>query len=409
MDDTATAFRQLAEATGAIADKLEQQPAPPPIPVPPGTDLADYGAVLLDSFAGTTDEEKLTAALSAIAADTFPRAVQLTNRRYDFTTGNRAAFNGMKIMGPRGFNIPEQNSQTKMPGRVHLSMAGPWFHNGGATVFGVTLANLSFTGGSGATVLGQSGGGSFRCLQMSDIGATGLKSVCGTLSARLLLTACTFDGAWDVSGFYNTPFHLGGSDNTLWTDGMILTGNTDFLTAGKANGQYTLWFEGMGKSYIGPLYITAEGGWGGIRVQGPEFNTGATYGGQLAFYGLKIEGKNKSRPCFGALLRVDGGTVVLRDSALAYAMSNPAGAGHPVDAGVIHHSAGTLLVDGCSYDRATGVAETVPFVYTAAAGDCVVRGIQREQIGGNWTGRPRVAKAAGTAENRITDATVTLV
>lgn len=54
MDDTATAFRQLAEATGAIADELEQQPTPPPAAgTMPGT-------IPFTAFSGTDDSARVT-------------------------------------------------------------------------------------------------------------------------------------------------------------------------------------------------------------------------------------------------------------------------------------------------------------------------------------------------------------
>lgn len=372
--------------------------------------LADLGAVSLDSFAGATDDEKLTAAMSAIAADTYPRAIQLTNRRYDFAQADRVAFDGLKIMGPRGIGVPERNSQTKMPARVHLSMNGTWMTNGGSSKFGVSLWNLSFTGGSNACVIGTPTGGDFRVLHMRDISACNVRSVVGTQAQICSLTAATFDGAWDVSGFYNGPFHMGGADNVFWPDGMILTGAPPYLTGGNSTGQYCLWLDWMAKSYIGPLFITAEQGWGGIRVTGADGMLGPN-----TFIGMRVEGySNPNQPCYGSLFRQEYGISVIRDSWFGFAMSDPSAMGHtPIDAGVIHHAGGQMLVSGCSYARATGVAETVPFVYTSSTdGDCIVKDIIREKAGsgstGAWTGRPRVAKAAGTAENRITDSTVTL-
>lgn len=371
---------------------------------------ADFGAVPLDSFAGATDDAKLTAAMSAVAADTYPRAIQLTNRDHAFSQINRTAFSGLRIMGPRGYGNPERNGGTKMSSRISLTGAGPWLTDGGATVYGLSLYNLNFVGGSGATVLG-AGGGSFYCLAMRDIYSSGLKSVLGTQTSKLLITAAQLDGSWEINNCYSGAFHLGGSDNTLWPAGMLLDSGTAFATAGAANGQYHLWLDGLDKTYIGPIYITAEGAWNALRVSGSGFNSTSTnQGGPVVIHGAKFEGRNPGAPCNGALVRQDGGILTLRDCWVSYGMASPSTPGHtPADAGMVHQEAGQLLVTGCTYDRATGVAETVPFVYTNSNADCIVSNTTRAARGGTWTGRPRVGKPSANTENRMTDATVSLV
>lgn len=373
-----------------------------------GAATVDFGRVALDSFTGS-DDARLSSALSYAAAQTYPPAIQLTNRAHAFTTANRIAFEGMRIFGPEGYSNPERGGD-KMGSRISLSMTGPWFHNNGADVFGVSLHDLSFVGGSGATVLGQSGGGTWYCTSMKGIYSSGLRSVLGTQATKILMTAASLTGDWEINNCYSGSFHIGGSDNVFWSDGMLLDSGTAFNTAGAANGQYHIWFDFCEKSYIGPLYITAEGPWAGIRVSGPGFNsTGNNQGGPLNFFGLRLEGRNSGQASNGSLFRQEGGIVILRDSWISYGMVNPATPGHsPTDAGIIHHSGGTLQVEGCTYDRASTVGETTPFVYTSSTGDCIVRGIMRASKGGTWTGRPRVQRA-GTPENRITDSTVTLV
>ena len=83
-------------------------------------------------------------------------------------------------------------------------------------------------------------------------------------------------------------------------------------------------------------------------------------------------------------------------------MVSPATPGHsPQDAGMIHQTAGQLLVDGCTYDRATGVAETVPFVYSAG-GKARVSNTFIGSKGGTWSGLPRVTGSGVTADNSVT-------
>lgn len=369
----------------------------------------DFGAVLLDSFSGANDDAKLSAAMAAVGADTYKRTIQLTNRQYAFSAGNIAVYDGFRLAGPRGFSNPEKGT-SYMPARCALSMSTPWFLNPlNSDVYSVSFQSLTVTGGSNATFLGQNGGGTWYCLAMRDIFTSGLKTVIGTQATKFLITASVFDGWWEVNNSYNGAFHLGGSDNTLWPAGMLLDSGTAFLTAGGSNGQAHLWCDGLDKTTIGPLYITCEGGWQGIHVSGASVGSTSTNQGRLMFYGLRCEGRNPGASSDGSVIRVDGGRVVIRDSWIAYGMGNPSNTGRN-DAGMIHHAGGDLVVDGCIYDRATGIAETVPFVYTSVTGgDCIVQATQRAYRGGAWTGRPRVARPTGSAENRITDATVSLV
>jgi hypothetical protein len=385
--------------------------------VPPGTGggggggtstIGDLGAVLLDSFTGADDDAKLTAALSAIAADTYPRAIQLTNRQYSFATVNRVPFDGMKIMGPRGYGNPERNSGTKTPGRVALSGNGAWFAPT-ATTFSVSLHNLSFTGGSSASVIG--GTGNWYCLSMQGIFSSGLKSVIGSQATKALLTAASFTGDWEINNCYNGAFHMGGSDNAFWTDGMLLDSGTAFASSGGAGGQAHIWMDGMDKSYVGPLYITAEGVWTAIRHTGNSFNNVSNnQGGPILYHGLRIEGRNEGASAYGRLISVEGGVAIFNACAINFAMSDPSNAGiGRTDLGVIMHTGGQLDVTACNYDRANTVGVTVPFVYTNTTADAVVTRIKRTARGGSWgSSKPIVARPVANADNIIvSDATIT--
>jgi hypothetical protein len=366
------------------------------------TDAATpYGSVWLDSFAGSDDDTKLGNALAAVSADTYPRTIRLAARQHTFAT-QRTAFDGLRIMGPEGYSNPERGGAAKSAMRITLGMTGAWITSNG-TNYQVSLHNLAFSGGSQANVLS----GTYYCLSMRDIFSSGLKSVLGTQSSKLLITAANFTGDWEINNCYNGAFHIGGSDSTLWTDGMLLDSGTAFNSSGNANGQYHLWCDGMDKSYIGPLYVTCEGGWGGVRFSGPAIDTVTTNQGVMIMNGAKVEGRNPGQPCNGANVRVDGGNVTLRDCWISYGMANTSsfGAG---DVGVINHTAGTLTVDGCQYDRATGVATSTPYVYTSSNGDVIVSAIKRASRGGSWgTARPVVAKPTANTDTRILDATVT--
>lgn len=391
----------------------------PGIPGPPGEDgadgadgapgsgagVADFGSVALDSFAGANDDAKLTAALSAVGADTFPRTIQLTNRSYSFATAGRVPFESMRIAGPRGYSNPERNGGTsEMACRLHLTGTGAWFAST-AEVFSVSMSNLSFVGGSGAWVIG--GGSNWYCLSMRDIFASGLRSVIGSISQKCLLTAASFTGDWEINNCYDLFFHGGGSDNVFWSDGILIDAAVAYDGAGQAH----IWMDGMDKSYVGPIYCTARGEWSAIRQTGQAFNSTGSNQGAMYYNGCRIEGMNPDTPTYGALVRVEGGIAIFHGCNFNFAMADPSNAGiGRTDLGVIQHTGGQLIVDNCTYDRANGVSETVPFVYTNTSADCCVTKIMRSSRGGTWTGRPRVAKPAANPENRVVyDGTVTLI
>jgi hypothetical protein len=365
--------------------------------------LGDYGTVSLDSFAGATDDAKLTAALSATAADTYPRAIQLKNRQYSFSTMNRTPFEGMKIMGPRGFGNPERGAD-KMACRVALSGTGAWFA-ANSEVFTTNFWNLAFTGGSGAWVIG--GTANWYCLHMRDIYSSGLRSVVGSQAQAGLLTACIFDGAWEINNCYDGAFHLRGSDNTFWPGGILLDSGTAFVGSGQAH----IWNDSNDKSTLGFVYITAEGDWCAIRHDGAGFGSSSANQGIVYYHGLRVEGRNPGAYSDGSLFRQGGGIAFINQLSLNYAMGNPTAVGHAAGDGIVHATNGQLFINQATYDRATGVAETVPFVYVGSSvGQFGVTQVARASRGGSWTGKPRVSIPTGySSSNYTVDNSVTVV
>lgn len=378
----------------------------------PSSTTGDFGAVLLDSFSGADDTAKLVNAMSAVGGDTYHRTIQLKNRSYTFdTTATRTAFDGLRIAGPQGYSNPERGAGADAACKIVLSGSGAFLTNpSGVDVFSVSLRDLVFVGGSSASILRQTGSNSWYCLEMKGIYSAGLLSVLGTQASKLLITAAEFWGPWEINNCYNGAFHLGGSDNALWTDGMLLDSGTAFNTAGSAVGQAHLWCDSLDKTYIGPLYITAEGGWRGIRHDGPTnpATAAATNQGYVVYDMLRLEGRNPGAPCDGALFKINGGIAELRSGWYAYGLEAPLGS----ELAPIHHAGGVLDVNGIVLDRYTGQAATVPMIYTigsAAQQDLFVSRIKRGSRGGSWgTQRPVVARAVAGTENRITDASVAL-
>lgn len=368
------------------------------------------GYLDLDSQTGTTDDDKLTTAMSYAGAQTYPPTILLGARQYDFNLA-RTLYNGFSIQGVAGMG----NAEKKNPGYRKTMVSngvgsGTWLSHSGSEVWDVTIRNIAFDAvGTAAQWMG--GTSVYWCMNIRDCSWTDYKSVLGSQGTKLLVNLCLMDGWLSFNNSYSGAIHIGGSDNALFMGMTNIDSGTAYANAGGANGQYHLWCDHLEKSTIGPIYLTAEGtssyGWNGIRVSGPGHNTTASnLGGPLWITGAKIEGRNAGAPCNGSLIRVEGGILTVRDTWLGYAMKNPTVPGHsPTDAGVVHQTAGQVVLGGCTYDRATGVAESVPLLYSAG-GTANVNQITTGAKGGLWTGKPQVDAAGGTV---TADTTVTVV
>lgn len=364
------------------------------------------GEVLLDSFAGADDDAKLTAAMTYASAQAHPPIIRLTNRDYTFTTA-RNAYTGFRLFGPVPGAQNAELSAANMGCTVNLKTNGVWLNVTGGDVFDAVVCGIAFVGTSTTTFLGSDGSSIWHCCHIRDVSFKQFKTVLGTQAQRLPMTGCLIDGWFQMQGTYNGGIHIAGSDNRLFLGHTLIDATPAYNTAGNAAGQFHMWFDSLDNTTIGPLYITAEGPWGGVKISGPAYNTGIPSNlGMVTIHGATIEGRNASQPCDGALVRIEGGIAKLRDCYIARGMSSPASMGHtPQDAGIVHIASGGVLLDGITYDRCNGVDETVPFVYNNG-GTVRVMDTYVATKGGTWTGLPRVTSPSGTIK---ADDTVTLV
>lgn len=353
------------------------------------------GGVALDSFAGADDDAKLTAAMSYVAAQTVKPPILFSNRQYSFSQSGRTVFSGMKLTGAFGHGN-QQRAANSIPNDIRYTGTGTWWTMpAGSNVFDVGLYGLSFQGNSGSQFMA-TGTAVLWSSVFRDLGFNLWKHVLGNPSQSMNLTANLFDGWWNVNNAYNTSFTIGGSDNNLWMQGMLL----DSPNTTMDNTAYHMRVAYLSKTTIGPLYITGDK-MSGVLV------TGSTDGSAnpVTFFGNgRVEGRNKTTPTFGSCIRIDGGRVTFRDWWIAYGASALNTTGHTGEGGVITMTGGHALFDGCTYSRATSVAETVPWIYQTG-GELRVRDVWACADGGTWTGKPVVRSLGGTA---AVDTSVTL-
>jgi len=357
------------------------------------------GIVELDSFAGANDDAKLTAALDYASSQSRIPWIRFPARQVNLNQGGRTPFTGMKLVGPGPGASSAKNYEVgggvNVNHRINLQSGVGTGNNAlfvsTSEVYSITVAELNFTANNSGQFWHQPSGTMYSC-EFRSLNFYGIRHVFGTPSAKALMTAVSFTGFWGVNSYDNqaTPlFHLGGSDNSLWMGGWINIGS-----GSPGNGGYIIRFDGLSKTNVGYIYLTARNGDLGIRCSGS--NSG------LCFFGGSYEGQNAGDPCYGNVIRVEGGTVSFRDPWLAYGMVNPTGPNGGNSQGMIHITGGQVLIDGPRYARATGVGEAVPMIYVGG-GEVRVRNAMRN---GSWSGKPRVLHSGGQLD---ADDTVTVI
>lgn len=345
------------------------------VDVPPddggGDGLREGTVKFLSEFEGADDDAKLTAAMSYGAAQTYKGTTIVLDeqRLYTFSTP-QPLYSGFSLRGSA--RVQDQaRSSAPLGNRVNLRTTGGWFTLAASQTFGVALSNLSIDGtptnrlvdGHLSNVLWTS---SFR-----DISMQNAANVLGSVAAKLLVTSCAIDGWWNVNNVGECAFVIGGSDLFIKPTELNLDTSPPFMDAA----EYLFRFENLSNTILEGMYLTSDGHSAMLLDGGVNDESSWIHHNQ-------IEGRNEDTPCPGALIRVDGGQYVLHDNRFAYAMTDPEAVGRD-DAGVIHVEDGDLFVDRCTYRRAAGVAEDVPFVY-AAGGHTVIRNV----IAQGFTGKP---------------------
>lgn len=366
--------------------------------------LAGEGYLLLDSFAGATADDKLTAALSLVRAETYKRAIMFPRGLTSLTRTQRT-FGGMKLIGPPvvGWQNVEQGGGGLNPCRVRLNCgtgAASWLVGSGVN-FNGAVRDLAFESTNGNTQFFHHPvvSGTAYAWNFHNLGFQAFKHVLGNATTPVAFTLCSTTGHWNMTTARGTQANIAGSDNDFWVDGTCNIGPSGKGSSSGA-GQYLLILQ-TGKSNYGGVYLTADDNWRAVRLQGT-----MKYQAGNRLRGFRIEGRNAGDPSAGALVKVVGGGWYMDGFDLNYAMANP-GAYAEVDRGMVHQTGGNLHMQGVTVDRAIGVSESVPAVFVSG-GECITRMFQRGIKGGAWTGRPRVQQ---TAAGKVidSDATVRLV
>lgn len=275
-----------------------------------------YGYVRLDDFTGSTDDAKLTNALSYAAAQTFIPAIAMpTNRRATFSQTGRAPFSGMKLIGgPGGNRNPELSSGKYITSNVTLAVGNgtsSWFVGSGS-LYNIYVANIGFqASGTGAQFWHHpSSGGTLYSCRFESLGFNLFKHIFGTASTNCGLTQVEFTGHWTANNARDVQFNLGGSDNQLWMDGYINigTGQSSELTGDKT--KFYVVFSTLSNTQVGYLYGSGLNGWNVLKVTGN--SDGVDFFGGV-FEGYKASGTTSGGQTLanpGNVVRLEGGSAI---------------------------------------------------------------------------------------------------
>lgn len=306
-----------------------------------------------DPAFGSTDDEKHVNAWAAASAATRKPVLQYPARTFGPLTTPIQVFSGMRAMGPEGIegvkNL-ELSSGNLVNHRVRVECGtgtSSLFVQSG-TFQDIVFANIAFSGNASSQWWHNTNGAtqSIYPLQFHSLSFDGFNSVLGNSAQKFTMTQGVFSGHWTVLNYQTTPLHIGGSDNQLWMGGM-LNSNSPGSVAGA--GKPIVHFDYMEKTQVGFMYITAENGWSGIRVEGPVER-------ELRFYGGVFEGRAVGNPATYPAIDIRGCRVIMYGPSVNYVVNTNA-------AGAIIQSGGVLELYSPHYRKATAAATTFPLFY----------------------------------------------
>lgn len=295
-------------------------------------------AIYLDDFAGADDNAKFVNARAYAAAQTNRPPIQLLPQTYSFAPF--ATYDGLRLIGAPGpsSQADRGSSAGSMATRINCTGSGTWLTPTADQVAGaaydISIQGIAFRGNSNLAWMAHATT-QLNYSSISDVTYSDFRTVLGTQANKLLLLGNVFSGFWQINNSYDGAIHIGGSDNALWTDGMLL----DSATAYVASGQSHMKLSYLAKSTIGGsgiVYITCEGDWGGVLIEGN------TTDGPVFIQNLVAEGRNAGAPGTRACIRQTSGWTHLDNVWASFCQGYP-----------IQMAGGLMLLDRGAYRPCT--------------------------------------------------------
>lgn len=333
----------------------------------------DSGITVKLALFGGTPDQKLTAAIAAVRADSFKRAIEGELGEHTFSQtrtftsgagGTAEVFDGLKFIAPRGSGGPKSATAGDQPDHNHIykfdggNTTASWWNSAGATNPGGGVFHIWFDGivtglGSGNEQFWHTGTTStlYACAftRMSWYGyqhVFGDSNATGTSGTAARMTRCTLDGDSSIHSSQGVPIHVTGADCKWFFGGDLNIEAAGTSPAGQ--GRPLIWLDGMEKFDMGHIFLTTKGDWGGLKITGN--SSQPTMGCRI--WGGQYEGREDGDPTYAKRPVIEvggtGGSVMLKGVSV----------GQVTDAGsalgVVQHSGAVNLdIDGIHYKRPT--------------------------------------------------------
>lgn len=332
------------------------------------------GAIVqADSFPGTTDAAKMSAALTYASQQTHVPWVQTPARIFDTGTASFDWFFGMKICGP-GFAGAPKNMElgNKSPLGIWRTTCGTGANSllrASATVQSVAVSNVQFYGPSNTSqIFRASGGNGLYPSVFTNLGLYGGPYFFGNPSEKFLTTQMVYEGHWTVLGYNNTPFTIGGGDAYF---NWYLNSNS----SGAGGGKPIVDLQGVGKTNIQFMYLTAEGDWVGLR------NDGGGLDKSTVIFGGVFEGRSQSNLATRPVIRHVSGNLVMKGPFIGQVSSSGSALG------AVEQQGGNLVLEDPLYYRGAATTAAFPLLYQTGGTAQVIRPVSAygEQVRVRWS------------------------
>lgn len=333
------------------------------------------GIVQIDSFSGTTDTAKLTAALAWLQTQTHMPWLQLPDRVFDTGASTFSVFTGLKIIGP-GFPYGEQNLEVSSG----VGVTAYWKTSCGSgassllqattTVYDVIFAGIAFYGSSSSSQIFRSTVNMYACA-FNNLTFYNCKNAIGNPTEKFLCTQVLFDGHFTCLSFGDTQFCIGGGDCQFkW----FLNADSPTTVAGA--GRPIVIFDAFSKvDHSGYMYLTGENDWAGLQIKGSDSC-------RVNIFGGTFEGRSQTSLATRSMIDIQGGHVVMYGPHIGQ-ISDTASA-----LGAISQEGGTLEIYSPEYWRGSAVAASFPMLYQTGGTAHVYHpktGVAGEQVRLRWS------------------------
>ncbi|WP_109507371.1 hypothetical protein [Nocardioides speluncae] len=291
---------------------------------------AHLGVVALDSYptsvpgdpSYTGDDARLKNAMVHLGADTYKRVIRPTAREHTFTRGIGKPFDHFAICAPPN-SMTFDELGVSLTTKFNINVPGPWIDISSGTSRGIAVDYIASTSNRSDTVFIRTAPSAVLWGFTGDtLQFRGFYGVLGTAAEKCRTNFCVTKGPWQVNGFHNTPFNIGGSDSLWWCGASSLNIGSGGLgpgAGGSGDQAYMMIFADCANTNVGPIYLSCNNHWRGILVTGSRINNRG-----LFFHGIRTEGQTGTAASDGTVLQINGGAVGFSQIVVAQGMTDPA-------------------------------------------------------------------------------------